>query len=42
MSKRSNNDAAFTASLALEALKGERMVSQVSAAYNVRLSKTHS
>ena len=37
MSKRRNHDAAFKARVALEALKGERTVSELAAAYELRL-----
>jgi transposase len=35
MPKRRNHDAAFKARVALEALKGERTVSELAAAYGV-------
>ena len=35
MSKRRNHDAAFKARVALEALKGERTVSELATAYGV-------
>ena len=35
MKKRRNHDAAFKARIALEALKGERSVAELSAAYGV-------
>ena len=35
MSKRRNNDAAFKARVALEALKGERTVSELATAYEL-------
>jgi len=35
MSKRRNHDAAFKARVALEALKGERTVSEMATAYEV-------
>ena len=37
MSKRRNHDAAFKARVALEALKGERTVSDLATAYGVHL-----
>ena len=41
MSKRRNHDAAFKARVALEALKGERTVSELAAAYEVHPTMTH-
>jgi transposase len=41
MSKRSNHDAAFKARVALEALKGERTVSDLAAAYGVHPTMIH-
>jgi transposase len=41
MSKRRNPDAAFKARVALEALKGERTVSDLAAAYGVRPTMIH-
>ena len=37
MSKRRNHDAAFKARVALEAVKGERTVSELAAEYGVHL-----
>jgi transposase len=41
MSKRRNHDAAFKARVALEALKGERTVSELAAAYRVHPTMIH-
>lgn len=41
MSKRRNHDAAFKACVALEALKGERTVSELAAAYEVHPTLIH-
>ena len=41
MSKRRNHDAAFKARVALEALKGERTVSELAAAYGVQPTMIH-
>ena len=41
MSKRRNHDAAFKARVALEALKGERTVSVLAAAYEVHPTMIH-
>jgi transposase len=41
MSKRRNHDAAFKARVALEALKGERTVSELAAAYSVHPTMIH-
>jgi len=41
MSKRRNHDAAFKARVALEALKGERRVSELAAAYEVHPTMIH-
>jgi transposase len=41
MSKRRNHDAAFKARVALEALKGERTVSELAAAYQVHPTMIH-
>ena len=41
MSKRRNHDAAFRARVALEALKGERTVSELAAAYEVHPTMVH-
>jgi len=41
MSKRRNHDAAFKARVALEALKGERTVSELAAAYEVDPTMIH-
>jgi len=41
MSKRRNHDAAFKARVALEALKGERTVSELAAAYGVHPTMIH-
>jgi transposase len=41
MSKRRNHDAAFKARVALEALKGERTVSELAAAYAVHPTMIH-
>ena len=41
MSKRRNHDAAFKARVALEAVKGERTVSELAAEYSVHPTMTH-
>lgn len=41
MSKRRNHDAAFKARVALEAVKGERTVSELAAAYAVHPTMLH-
>jgi transposase len=41
MSKRRNHDASFKARVALEALKGERTVSELATAYGVHLTMIH-
>jgi transposase len=41
MPKRRNHDAAFKARVALEALKGERTVSELAAAYGVHPTMIH-
>lgn len=41
MSKRRNHDAAFKARVALEALKGERTVSELATAYEVHPTMVH-
>jgi transposase-like protein len=41
MSKRRNHDAAFKARVALEALKGERTVSELAGAYEVYPTMIH-
>jgi transposase len=41
MSKRRNHDAVFKARIALEALKGERTVSELAAAYGVHPTMIH-
>ena len=41
MSKHKNDDAAFKARVALEALKGERTVSELAAAYGVHPTMIH-
>ena len=41
MSKRRNHDAAFKARVALEALKGERMVSELATAYAAHPAMIH-
>ena len=41
MSKRRNHDAAFKARVALEALKGERTVTELAAAYGVHPTMIH-
>ena len=41
MSKRRNHDVAFKARVALEALKGERTVSELAAAYGVHPTMIH-
>ena len=41
MSKRRNHDAAFKARVALEAVKGERTVSELAAAYEVHPTMIH-
>ena len=41
MSKRRNHDAAFKARVALEALKGERTVSELATAYEVHPTMFH-
>ena len=41
MSKRRNHDAAFKARVALEAVKGERTVSELAAEYGVHPTMIH-
>ena len=41
MSKRRNHDAAFKARVALEAVKGERTVSELGAEYGVHPTMIH-
>ena len=41
MSKRRNNDAGFKARVALEAVKGERTVSELAAEYGVHPTMIH-
>ena len=41
MSKRGNHDAAFKARVALEAVKGERIVSELAAEYGVHSTIIH-